>query len=82
VIITSQKYHLMRAVFIAWELGVEAFGVAADKHVYHGVMLKSELREIAARNKDFLTAKIFKPLPKYLGEVIPVTGNGRATDDK
>jgi len=82
VIITSQEYHLMRAVFIARELGLEAFGVAADKHVYHGVMLKSELREIAARNKDFLTAKIFKPLPKYLGEVIPVTGDGRVTDDK
>jgi vancomycin permeability regulator SanA len=82
VIITSQEYHLMRAVFIARELGLEAYGVAADKHIYHGAMMKSELREIAARNKDFLTAKIFKPLPKYLGEVIPVTGDGRATDDK
>lgn len=81
VIITSQEYHLMRAVFIARELGLEAYGVAADKHIYHGVMLKSELREIAARNKDFLTAKILKPLPKYLDEVIPVTGDGRVTDD-
>lgn len=81
VIIVTQKYHLMRALFIARSLGLEAYGVAADKHIYHQVMLKSELREIAARNKDFLTAKIFKPLPKYLGEVIPVTGDGRVTDD-
>lgn len=82
VIIVTQQYHLMRAVFIARELGLEAYGVASDKHIYHNVMLKSELREIAARNKDFLTAKIIKPQPKYLGEAIPVTGDGRATDDK
>lgn len=81
VIIVTQEYHLMRALFVARELGLEAYGVASDKHVYYNVMLRSELREIAARNKDFLTAKIIKPLPKYLGEVIPVTGDGRLTDD-
>jgi len=82
VIIVTQEYHLMRALFIARELGLEAYGVASDKHIYHNVMLRSELREIAARNKDFIMAKIIKPLPKYLGEVIPVTGDGRVTDDK
>lgn len=82
VIIVTQEFHLTRALFIARELGLEAYGVAADKHIYHTVMLRSELREILARNKDFLTAKIVKPLPKYLGDVIPVTGDGRVTDDK
>lgn len=82
MIIASQYYHLMRAIFIARELGVEAYGVSSDKHIYYGVMLKNQLREILARNKDFITAKIIKPLPKYLGEVIPVTGDGRITDDK
>ncbi|MFZ7102716.1 MAG: SanA/YdcF family protein [Peptococcaceae bacterium] len=82
VIIVTQRYHLMRALFIAGELGLEASGVAADKHIYHNVMLKSELREILARNKDFFTAKILKPQPTYLGEIIPVTGDGRVTDDK
>lgn len=82
VIIVTQEYHLMRALFIARELGLEAYGVASDKHIYYQVMLKNELREIAARNKDFLTAKVFKPLPKYLGDSIPVSGDGRATDDK
>lgn len=80
--IVTQEYHLLRALFIARELGLEAYGVASDQHVYHGFMLRSELREIAARVKDFLTAKIIKPLPKYLGEVIPVSGDGRVTDDK
>lgn len=82
VIIVTQEYHLMRALFIARELGLDAYGVVADQHVYHGVMLKNEIREIAARNKDFFLAKFFQPKPKYLGDVIPVTGDGRITDDK
>lgn len=81
MIIVTQEFHLARALFIARELGLDAYGVAADKHIYHTAMLRSELREIMARNKDFMTAKIIKPLPKYLGEVIPVTGDGRVTDD-
>ena len=40
-----------------------------------------EIREVVARNKDFVTS-ILKPKPKYLGEVIPVSGNGNNTNDK
>lgn len=80
-IIVTQEYHLMRAVFIARELGIEAYGVSSDMHIYFGHMLKNELREIAARNKDFFNAKVLKPKPKYLGDVIPVTGDGTATND-
>jgi len=82
LIIVTQKYHLMRALFIARELGLEAYGVAADKHIYHGVMFKNELREIAARNKDFIVAKFLHPEPTYLGDVIPLTGDGSVTDDR
>ncbi|MDR3600788.1 MAG: ElyC/SanA/YdcF family protein [Desulfosporosinus sp.] len=82
VIIVTQEYHLMRAVFIARELGLEAYGVASDLQDYGPVMYQYKAREIAARNKDFLMVKIFKPKPTFLGEVIPVFGDGRATDDK
>lgn len=82
VIIVTQQYHLMRAVFIARELGLEAYGVAADRQDYGVVMEKYKLREIAARGKDFINAKIFKPKPMYLGKAIPVTGDGRLTNDK
>ncbi|MGE5389888.1 MAG: vancomycin high temperature exclusion protein [Deltaproteobacteria bacterium] len=82
VIIVTQQYHLMRAVFIARELGLEAYGTAADLHSYGDVMPYNELREIAARNKDFWMCKVFKPQPTYLGEPIPVFGDGRATDDR
>lgn len=82
VIIVTQRYHLLRAVFIARALGLEAYGVAADLGDYGPVMYNYELREIAARNKDFVFAKIIKPEPTFLGEAIPVSGSGRATDDK
>ncbi|PKM90964.1 MAG: hypothetical protein CVU87_00140 [Firmicutes bacterium HGW-Firmicutes-12] len=81
IIIVTQKYHLMRAIYIAKQLGLEAYGVASDIHVYNGVMLKNEIREIAARNKDYFIAKFIQPKPTYLGDVIPVTGDGRLTDD-
>jgi vancomycin permeability regulator SanA len=81
VIIVTQKYHLMRAVFIARELGLEAYGVPSDMRSYR-YMAQYELREIAARSKDFLLAKVFQPEPTFLGEEIPVSGDGKATDDK
>lgn len=82
VIIVTQKYHLFRAVFIARELGLEAYGVAADKRNYGEVMNMYGIREIAARNKDFFLARVFKPEPRFLGKAIPVTGDGRTTDDR
>ena len=37
------------------------------------------IREIIARNKDFLFC-VFKPDPKYLGEKIDITGSGSVTN--
>lgn len=82
VIIVTQEYHLMRAVFLAREMGLEAYGVASDKHDYGQVMAYYKVREIAARNKDFLWAKVIKPKPTFLGDAIPVFGDGSATNDK
>ena len=78
IIIVTQKYHLYRALYIAEKLGVNAVGVAADLDHYSG-QLKRDLREIAARDKDFFSC-LFKPKPKYLGEKIPVSGDGNITD--
>ena len=80
VIIVTQTYHLYRALYVANALGVEAYGVAADYHTYAGQEYR-ELREILARNKDFATS-ILKPNPTYLGEVIPVNGDGNVTNDE
>ena len=80
VVIVTQEYHLYRALHIANELGIEAYGVASDPRQYVGATYR-EIREILARNKDFVQC-IFKPQPTYLGEVIPVFGNGNITNDK
>ena len=79
IIIVTQEYHLYRAIYIAEKLGIEAYGVNADYRTYWG-QTKREIREILARCKDFVSA-ITQPEPTYLGEAIPVSGNGDITND-
>jgi len=79
IVIVTQRYHLYRALYIAKSLGLEAYGVASDSKEYAGQTYR-DLREILARNKDFWTS-FFYPKPTYLGEAIPVNGNGDVTND-
>lgn len=80
IIIVTQKYHLYRSLYIAEALGIEAYGLPSNPREYAG-QVSREIREILARDKDFIKC-IFKPSPKYLGETIPVSGNGDITNDK
>jgi len=80
LIIVTQKYHLYRAIYIAKTFELEAFGFNSDPREYNGQMYR-DIREFVARNKDFFTS-LFKPKPTYLGESIPVSGNGNLTNDK
>ena len=80
VVIVTQKYHLYRALYIAKELGIDAYGVSSNLREYPG-QFKREVREILARDKD-LVKVIFKPTSTYVGETIPVTGDGNITNDK
>lgn len=80
IIIVTQQYHLYRALYIAQELGIEACGVAADYREYAGQTAR-DLREVLARVKDFGTS-LFKPKPTYLGEMIPIWGDGNLTNDE
>lgn len=80
IIIVTQKYHLYRALYIANQLDVNAQGVNSDPRKYAGQLYR-EFREILARNKDVLNC-IIKPEPTFLGEPIPVSGNGDVTNDK
>ena len=77
VIIVTQQYHLYRALYIADALGLEAYGVASDYRAYVG-QTRMDIRELLARNKDFFTS-LFQPKPTYLGEAIPVSGDGDLT---
>ena len=79
IIIVTQEYQLYRAMYVAKALGIEAYGVAADYRSYSG-QLSRDIREVLARVKDFGMA-IFKPDPTYLGEAIPINGDGALTHD-
>ncbi len=79
LVIVTQEYHLYRALYIAEKLGIEAYGVNSDYRTYWG-QTHREVREILARCKDF-AGTIFKPEPTYLGEAIPVSGDGNMTND-
>ncbi len=79
VLIVSQEYHLYRALYLAESFDIEAYGVPADYRLYRGQGAR-ELREILARVKDSVTA-VFKPKPTFLGDAIPISGDGSVTDD-
>lgn len=78
ILIVTQEYHLYRAVYDARALGLDAYGVIAEPSMNYGGQTYRDIREILARNKDFLFT-IFKPEPTYLGEAIPISGDGNAT---
>ncbi|MBE6820448.1 MAG: SanA protein [Ruminococcaceae bacterium] len=80
ILIVTQDYHLHRAIYDARAMGIEAYGVASNPRTYAGQLYR-DIREILARNKDFIYC-IIKPEPTYLGDEIPVQGNGNVTNDK
>ena len=72
LIVASQSFHLPRAVFLARALGVTAYGVSAD---VGRVDFRNDLREILADEKAVMDLA-FHRKPKYLGDVIPISGDG------
>lgn len=78
-IIVTQSFHLPRALYIAGSFDISASGVSADLRNYRGIKYV-ELREMLARNKDFISCLI-KPKPTFLGDAIPISGNGDVTND-
>ena len=80
VIIVTQEYHLYRALMVAREMGLEAYGVAVNYRTYVG-QTSRDIREVLARVKDF-GMTLFWPEPTYLGDVIPISGSGELTHDE
>ena len=52
-VIVTQKYHLYRALHIAKQYGIDACGVASNQRRY-AMQVYYSLREVLARNKDFV----------------------------
>ena len=80
MVVVTQNYHMYRALYVARSMGIDAYGVSAWSPRYGG-QLKRDLRELLARPKDLLYT-IVRPAPTYLGDAIPVSGDGNVTNDK
>lgn len=73
--IVTQDFHIPRAVFVARRLGIQAYGVVPERgqgDVY------DYIREIPASVKALYDLAIGRA-PKYLGEAIPLSGDGQRT---
>ena len=60
------------------QLGIEAYGVSSTYRSYEGQWMR-DIREVLARVKDFIYT-VFQPEPTYLGEKIPLSGDGNITN--
>lgn len=73
IVIVTQDFHLPRALYLARSLGLDAYGVPL-----YGGEVRDYIREIPASLKalfDVATNRV----PKYLGETIPLEGDGSTT---
>ncbi|MDQ7826108.1 MAG: ElyC/SanA/YdcF family protein [Candidatus Eremiobacteraeota bacterium] len=82
-LIVTQEFHLARSIYNARMLGIDAHGVKADRRKYPSAELQGlQMRESVARIKDFLNVHLVKPRPRFLGNPIPIEGDGSVTHDR
>ena len=80
LIISTQEFHIARAVYCARQLGIDAYGYPSpDKPEYGMTMLY--IRESLARAKAVLDTDILRRSPVFGGEAIPISGSGMLTQD-
>lgn len=73
-IIVTQDFHLPRSVYIARHLGLSAYGIIAGGDGSE----KDYAREVPASVKAMLDLIVHRK-PKYLGDEIPLSGDGSTT---
>lgn len=78
IIVSTQTYHLYRALYDAVGLGLDAVGVPANFHTFKEQLLW-DVREMPARSKDVIMVLIQAP-PTFGGEPISLDGPASATD--
>ena len=72
--VVTQDFHLPRSLYIAENLGIDAYGFEADG----GSKVYDYVREIPASVKALYDLAVHRE-PKYLGEPLPLTGDGQTT---
>jgi SanA protein len=69
IVIVSQEFHVQRALYLAQQKGIEAYGYPARDVEGEGGR-KTKLREELARVKAVLDVKFLGTDPKFLGEPV------------
>ena len=59
ILVVTQRYHLYRAMYIADKMGLDADGADAALRSYRGQLFR-EIREVAARTKDFFMVMLYE----------------------
>ncbi len=77
--VVTQNFHLPRAIYLGRSLGIDTYGVSADRQFYGGIEYNKS-RETIAGVKAFFNI-CFRAKPKYLGEPIPITEDSRKSWD-
>ena len=78
IIVSTQTYHLYRALYDAAGLGLDAVGVPSDFRTFRE-QLWWDIREIPARSKDLVKALVGAQ-PTFGGEPIDLNQSGSVTD--
>lgn len=71
LIISTQKFHQPRSVYLARSLWLDAVGIVADSYVYRDD-LRNNLREMIARVKAWFDIQLWSSA-KFGGDIIPIT---------
>ncbi|MCL2504212.1 MAG: YdcF family protein [Coriobacteriia bacterium] len=78
LLVCTQDFHISRSLYIARGLGIDAYGYPCEDRAAYN-MKKQYPRESLARVKAFFEVAMGRE-PKYLGDPIPITGSGLATE--
>lgn len=78
-VVVTQTFHLPRAVYIGRSLDIDVYGMKADRQPYLFAK-RNAIREKLASIKAFLNI-LFHSKPTFLGEPIPIQGDGRLSWD-
>jgi vancomycin permeability regulator SanA len=79
LLICTQRFHIDRSVYIARRMGIDAYGYPQESWLGYYRRLYG-VREGLATVKALWDVEITKRKPRFLGEPIPISGCGLATE--
>ena len=79
-VICTQRFHLGRSIYLAKIHGIDAVGLVSDRRRYRHHFINYS-REFVARSFAILDVHLLHTRPRYLGDPIDLSADGRQTRD-